>query len=220
VPVSRPGGKQPSYHRQAIEPKTLAPDRPAVWPRTGLEPRPLTGRPSFRRLEPDADLEDRGIRVYAQGKEGSRSALAEAFRKSQRAVLLGAASFWEGVDFPGEALEILVMVRLPFPVPHDPFVEAYSERLREEGCDPFESYMLPEAIVRFRQGFGRLIRRRGDRGIFAILDPRVLRKGYGARFTSTLGVEVKPVDSWATLIQEAERWFSGGANPRDEEAVQ
>jgi Rad3-related DNA helicase len=156
-------------------------------------------------------LEDRGIWVYAQGKDATRSTLTEAFQKSDRAVLLGAASFWEGVDFPGADLEILVMARLPFPVPRDPFVEAYAERLREEGRDPFDAYMLPEAILRFRQGFGRLIRRRGDRGIFVILDPRILRRAYGTRFTGTLNGGVRAVDSWDALIAESERWFAGEA---------
>jgi hypothetical protein len=162
-------------------------------------------------------LEDRGIRVYAQGRESSRQALAEAFQASERAVLLGAASFWEGVDFPGQDLEILIMVRLPFPVPSDPFVEAYGERLREEGKDPFESFMLPEAIVRFRQGFGRLIRRREDRGIFAILDPRVLRRGYGPRFTQALSIPVHSVPTWDALVAEAEGWFLGIRSSRREE---
>jgi ATP-dependent DNA helicase DinG len=165
-------------------------------------------------------LEDRGIWVYAQGKDASRSSLTEAFQKSDRAVLLGAASFWEGVDFPGAELEILVMVRLPFPVPRDPFVEAYAERLREEGHDPFDAYMLPEAILRFRQGFGRLIRRRGDRGVFVILDPRVLRRAYGTRFTETLGAGVRPVDSWEALIEESERWFAGDVKAPNEEEGQ
>ncbi|MBD3160771.1 MAG: hypothetical protein GF346_01375 [Candidatus Eisenbacteria bacterium] len=152
-------------------------------------------------------LEDRGIWVYAQGRTANRSVLVERFEKSERAVLLGAASFWEGVDFPGDHLEILVMARLPFPVPADPFVEAVSERLREEGKDPFADYMLPEAIVRFRQGFGRLIRRRGDRGIFVVLDPRILRRGYGKRFQRVLGGPTEPVGTWDDLIRGAEAWF-------------
>ncbi len=161
-------------------------------------------------------LEDRGIWVYAQDRAASRTALSRAFRDSDRAVLLGAASFWEGVDFPGEHLEILLMVRLPFPVPRDPFVEAYAEKLREEGIDPFDRYMLPEAIVRFRQGFGRLIRRRGDRGVFAVLDPRIVRRGYGARFVRALGVGIESVDSWDDLVEESRTWFTAGKEPTDE----
>jgi ATP-dependent DNA helicase DinG len=169
----------------------------------------FTAHEMLRRTEERvrSHLEDRGIRVYAQGRDASRSALAAAFQGSDRAVLLGAASFWEGVDFPGEELEMLVMVRLPFPVPIDPFVEAYAERLREDGRDAFEEYMIPEAIVRFRQGFGRLIRRRGDRGVFLVFDPRVLRRGYGRRFLDAVGVEPKVVGSWDACARSVAEWF-------------
>lgn len=179
----------------------------------------FTAHETLRRVEEQirGPLQDRGIWVYAQGGDASRSTLAEAFQTSERAVLLGAASFWEGVDFPGADLEVLVLVRLPFPVPTDPFVEAYSEKLREDGIDPFNSYMLPEAITRFRQGFGRLIRRKGDRGVFAILDPRVLRRGYGSRFTEALGIPAKSVGSWDELVSETEMWFRKGRRPADEE---
>jgi ATP-dependent DNA helicase DinG len=169
----------------------------------------FTAHETLRRIEERirTPLEDHGIRVYAQGREASRQALTAAFLSSERAVLLGAASFWEGVDFPGDHLEILVMVRLPFPVPTDPFVEAYSERLREEGRDPFEDFMLPEAIVRFRQGFGRLIRSREDRGIFAVLDPRILRRAYGERFCAAVGIPFHGVETWDGLIAQAREWF-------------
>lgn len=168
----------------------------------------FTAHETLRRVEERIrpPLEDRGIHVFAQGQQ-TRQALTEAFQASPRAVLLGAASFWEGVDFPGEDLEVLVMVRLPFPVPNDPFVEAFSERLREDGLDPFETYMLPEAIVRFRQGFGRLIRRRDDRGVFAVLDPRILRRNYGARFQAALGSPTRSVSTWEELIGSAEQHF-------------
>ncbi len=154
-----------------------------------------------------APLEDRGIQLFAQGRDASRQWLTESFVASDRAVLLGAASFWEGVDFPGEALEILILVRLPFPVPTDPFVEAYSERLKEDGIDPFESFMLPEAIVRFRQGFGRLIRRTGDRGVFVVLDPRIVRRGYGKRFQASIGVPLQPVATWDELSEAVGAWL-------------
>ncbi len=169
----------------------------------------FTAHETLRRIEERirTPLEDRGIRVYAQGRDASRQALTAAFLSSERAVLLGAASFWEGVDLPGEDLEILLMVRLPFPVPTDPFVEAYSERLREEGADPFEEYMLPEAIVRFRQGFGRLIRSREDRGVFVVLDPRILRRAYGARFASAIGIPFHGVETWDEMIAKTREWF-------------
>jgi ATP-dependent DNA helicase DinG len=92
-------------------------------------------------------------------------------------------------------------------VPADPYVEAVSEHIREEGGDPFEDFMLPEAIVRFRQGFGRLIRSREDRGVFVVLDPRILRRRYGESFRRAAGVEFQAVPSWEDLLERAERWF-------------
>ncbi|MFB3909129.1 MAG: ATP-dependent DNA helicase [Candidatus Eisenbacteria bacterium] len=170
----------------------------------------FTAHETLRRVEERirTPLQDRGVRVYAQGRDaGGRQALISGFVESERAVLLGAASFWEGVDFPGEDLEILVMARLPFPVPTDPFVEAYAERLREDGRDAFDDYMLPEAIVRFRQGFGRLIRSREDRGVFAVLDARILTRRYGSRFREAIGIPVEAPASWDALVQAAEAWF-------------
>ena len=100
------------------------------------------------------------------GCEGaSPNALLESFKSSERAVLLGTRSFWEGVDVPGEALSVLVIVKLPFDVPSDPLIAARAETFE----DPFNEYHLPEAILRFRQGFGRLIRTQSDRGVVAIL---------------------------------------------------
>lgn len=169
----------------------------------------FTSHQTLQRVEAEirAPLEDRGINLFAQGRDASRQALAESFIASDRAVLLGAASFWEGVDFPGEELEILILVRLPFPVPTDPFVEAYAERLKEDGIDPFESFMLPEAIVRFRQGFGRLIRRAGDRGVFVVLDPRIVRRGYGKRFQDALGIPIQTVATWDELSAAVGGWL-------------
>ena len=100
----------------------------------------------------------------------------------QRAILLGTRSFWEGVDIPGESLSALVIVRLPFSVPTDPVFAARAETY----SDSFNDYTLPDAILRFRQGFGRLIRTRTDRGIVAIFDSRVTTKNYGSTFLSSL----------------------------------
>ena len=87
--------------------------------------------------------------------------------------MLGVQSLWEGVDFPGESLEVLVVAKLPFAVPDDPRVEARGERLRERGLDPFRDDAVPEAVLRFRQGVGRLIRRADDRGVLVVCDPRL-----------------------------------------------
>ena len=101
-----------------------------------------------------------------------------SFRSTERAVLLGTRAFWEGVDVPGNSLSVVVLTKLPFDVPSDPLISARSELYE----DPFNEYYLPEAILKFRQGFGRLIRTASDRGVVAILDRRVLTKQYGRLF--------------------------------------
>jgi DNA polymerase-3 subunit epsilon/ATP-dependent DNA helicase DinG len=122
------------------------------------------------------------IQVYEQGSGASTSSLLESFRKDERAVLLGTRSFWEGVDLPGEALSVLMIVKLPFDVPSDPVIAARAETFE----NPFSEYTLPEAILKFRQGFGRLIRTQSDRGVVAILDRRVRSKQYGQYFLRSL----------------------------------
>jgi hypothetical protein len=112
------------------------------------------------------------ILVYEQGEGASAHTLLENFRLSDRAVLLGTRAFWEGVDIPGESLSVLVIAKLPFAVPSDPIVAARAETFE----DPFYQYSLPDAILRFRQGFGRLIRSQSDRGLVAVFDRRVLTK--------------------------------------------
>ena len=94
-------------------------------------------------------------------------------------MLLATASFWEGVDVAGESLSLVIMDKLPFAVPDDPLTAARIDRLRRRGESPFLSYQLPQALLALRQGFGRLIRHRSDRGVVALLDRRVLEKGYG-----------------------------------------
>ena len=127
--------------------------------------------------------------LYAQDRDGPAGLLAERFRAERGAVLLGVASLWEGVDFPGEALEVLVVARLPFSVPDDPVVEARAERLRERGLEPFRHDAVPEAVMRFRQGVGRLIRRATDRGVLVVCDPRLARASYRGPFRAALPVE-------------------------------
>ncbi len=122
------------------------------------------------------------ILVYEQGEGASPHSLLESFRNAERAVLLGTRAFWEGVDVPGEALSVLVIAKLPFDVPSDPIISARSETYE----DPFYQYALPEAILRFRQGFGRLIRTQYDRGVVAVLDKRILTKRYGRAFLESL----------------------------------
>ncbi len=122
------------------------------------------------------------IFVFEQGEGASPNALLESFKTTERAVLLGTRSFWEGVDVPGDALSVVVITKLPFGVPSDPIIAARSELYE----DSFNEYYLPESILKFRQGFGRLIRSASDRGIVAIFDRRVLTKQYGKLFLESL----------------------------------
>lgn len=120
--------------------------------------------------------------LLVQGQGGSRHELLETFREAGNAVLLGVDSFWEGVDVPGDALQILLMAKLPFEVPSEPLVQARSERIARRGGNAFMEYQVPEAVIRFRQGLGRLIRHENDRGAFLLLDTRAVQKSYGELF--------------------------------------
>jgi ATP-dependent DNA helicase DinG len=149
-------------------------------------------------------LADQGIMIFEQGEGASPHALLESFKNAEQAVLLGTRSFWEGVDVPGEALSVLVIVKLPFDVPSDPVIAARSETFD----DPFHQYALPEAILRFRQGFGRLIRAESDRGVVVILDRRVLTKRYGPMFIGSLPQCTQRVGSIQDLPREAVSWLN------------
>jgi len=148
-------------------------------------------------------LGEKGIQVYQQGEGASAHMLLETFKNSDSAVLLGTRAFWEGVDVPGEALSVLAIVKLPFDVPSDPIVAARSETFE----DPFYQYSIPEAILRFRQGFGRLIRTQQDRGVVAILDRRVLSKQYGKLFIDSLPQCTVKTGRLEELPDEAVKWL-------------
>jgi ATP-dependent DNA helicase DinG len=124
-----------------------------------------------------------------------------------RSVLFGTSSFWEGVDVPGEALELLVITKIPFDVPTDPLIEARMERVQSNTGNGFMNYAVPEAVVRLRQGFGRLIRTAADRGAVLVLDPRMTRTAYGPQFLNSLPVAPTICDDEQSLFAVLDNWF-------------
>jgi Rad3-related DNA helicase len=154
--------------------------------------------------------------LLAQEWDGPAARVSERFRAARGAVLLGVQSLWEGVDFPGEALEVLVVAKLPFSVPDDPLVESRAERLRDRGLDPFRDDAVPEAVLRFRQGIGRLIRRADDRGVLVVCDPRLASASYRRPFLRSLPVAPATARDAETLARAAATFLSGddeGAGP-------
>ncbi|MDZ4199978.1 MAG: helicase C-terminal domain-containing protein, partial [Kiritimatiellia bacterium] len=135
-------------------------------------------------------LEAHGLRLLVQGEGLPRHAMLEAFRREDGQVLLGLDSFWMGVDVRGDALRNVLIVRLPFSVPDHPLTEARMEQIRARGGDAFREYSLPEAVIKFRQGVGRLIRTNTDQGVVTVLDPRILSKWYGRWFIRALPEDV------------------------------
>ena len=131
-------------------------------------------------------VEARGFRLLVQGADGERHAILEEFRRDVTSVLFGLDSFWMGVDAPGETLSHVIITRLPFAPPGHPLVEAQLEAIASAGGHPFQEFTLPEAILKFRQGAGRLIRSMDDRGLLTILDSRILHKSYGRFFLESL----------------------------------
>lgn len=129
---------------------------------------------------------DQNIRLLMQGDGLSRHAMLEAFKKYPGAVLFGLDSFWMGVDVPGDALRNVIITRLPFAVPDQPLIKARMDRIKEKGGEPFMEYSLPEAILKFRQGVGRLIRTGTDEGCIAVLDRRIVSKRYGRLFLKSI----------------------------------
>jgi len=157
-----------------------------------------------------SDLRARGMAqdrpLLVHGEE-SRDALLARFRESGRAVLLGTSSYWEGVDVAGSALRGLLIARLPFRVPTEPLTAAHCEAIAERGGDPFAEYMVPHAALRLKQGFGRLIRSKTDRGAIVIADPRVVTKGYGATLMRALPPARRILLGWDEISRQLRDFY-------------
>ncbi len=147
-------------------------------------------------------VEDSGITVLAQGVDGPPHRLMRRFAENPNSVLLGTSSFWEGVDLPSGVMTVLILARLPFNVPTEPVFAARSEQYE----DPFQEFSVPQAVLRFRQGFGRLIRNAQDRGAVVVLDRRVLNGYYGRHFLDALPECTRNIGPLASIIESVKRW--------------
>ncbi|MBN1412347.1 MAG: DEAD/DEAH box helicase [Spirochaetales bacterium] len=152
------------------------------------------------------DLNGHGIHIFKQG-EDDRARLLTRFKEDVGSVLFATDSFWEGVDSPGETLELLVLCKLPFRVPSEPVTKARMEAIRERGGNPFMEFLLPEACIKLKQGFGRLMRRKSDKGLVLILDSRLVRKSYGSHFLNSLPITYRCLKDQKYLFDEMEQFI-------------
>lgn len=167
----------------------------------------------FERVQPR--LGARGIPVLKQGDDDRRR-LLNRFTNDVASVLFATDSFWEGVDAPGETLRVVIICRLPFRVPTDPIVTARMEAIDRQGRSSFVEYALPTAIMRFKQGFGRLMRKQSDHGVVAILDSRIVRKSYGGAFFDSLPRTQRSLKPGSAMLEDLERFLyaPNGTTPR------
>jgi ATP-dependent DNA helicase DinG len=196
IPEPNQQGHQQALHRALINTAKATSGRMLVL---------FTSYAALKRASKDitGPLAREDIYVFEQGEGASPNTLLESFKTTERAVLLGTRSFWEGVDIPGDDLSIVVITKLPFDVPTDPLIAARSEMYE----NAFNEYYLPEAILKFRQGFGRLIRSQSDHGVVAILDKRVMTKQYGRMFIDSLPQCTLRQGPLNNLPREAGEWL-------------
>ena len=166
----------------------------------------LVLRETYHRVQ--AKLEERDIVVLGHGLDGSRNRILEDFKSNPRSALFGASSFWEGVDVPGESLSCVVMVKLPFWSPKIPVIEARITALEQNNRNSFMDYSVPQAVVRFKQGFGRLIRSGSDRGCVVVLDSRIIRKRYGRYFLQSLPLKNHMRGGMELLTKTVTEWIN------------
>ncbi|HWI55343.1 MAG TPA: helicase C-terminal domain-containing protein, partial [Desulfobacteria bacterium] len=156
-----------------------------------------------------AILEPEGINLLGHKIDGGRTRIINEFRQNSKTVLLGASSFWEGIDLPGEILKCVVVTRLPFSPPNTPVVEARMEELVNNNKDAFYSYAVPEAVIKLKQGFGRLIRTESDEGVVVVLDNRMVSRRYGRKFLNSLPLKSHIKGDYPTVLQKITDWISG-----------
>lgn len=152
-------------------------------------------------------FDEKRILVLAQGKSGSRSNIIAQFKENKDSILLGTDSFWEGVDVQGDALQVLLIPKLPFDVPTEPLIAARMDEIKEQGGNAFFDYSVPEAIIKFKQGFGRLIRHKSDYGTVICCDNRLSKMQYGKQFLNSLPVNAEIYRSQEEMITEIGTWF-------------
>ncbi|MFQ6611204.1 MAG: helicase C-terminal domain-containing protein, partial [Fidelibacterota bacterium] len=147
-------------------------------------------------------------KLFVQNMGKGRQALIQGYLGNPRSILIGTSSFWEGVDFPGDKLEMLFIIKLPFANPGDPLVRAKIEDFTEKGMNAFMDYQVPDATVKLKQGFGRLIRTLEDVGICIISDPRLLRSRYGKVILDSLPIEGQPYMMIDSVIRSSQQFFN------------
>ena len=152
-------------------------------------------------------LADNGITLLKQGDD-DRFRLLEHFKNDPVSVLFATDSFWEGVDVPGESLSQVIIVKLPFPVPNDPVFAARSELIEKNGGSSFMDLSIPTAVIKFRQGFGRLMRRGDDCGCITVLDRRIVEKRYGSIFTKSIPKTFRLYTSESEIALTTEKFLS------------
>ena len=143
-----------------------------------------------------------GLHLLAQGKHGSRRAILNRFKEVQNGILLGTDSFWEGIDIPGNQLSCLVIQKLPFSVPSEPVFAARMKKLSDEGSNAFMEYALPKAMMKFRQGLGRLIRTKTDKGVVVLLDSRMWDKNYGSLFREMIPPSIQIKGNKKSILEQ------------------
>ena len=150
---------------------------------------------------------DKNSKIFAQGISGNNAWISQQMKENSGAILLGSGSFWEGVDMPGNECEIVVISRLPFPVPTHPLQKQLTQNTENDGKNGFMDYSLPETLLKFRQGIGRLIRREDDYGALFVLDNRIITKNYGKKFANLIASELNKYDKVEDTFEKLDKFF-------------